>query len=175
MHFPTILLLSLTTAPLIHALSLFDSLRTSAGASQFADLVEGDPILSAIYLSGVRTVFAPSDECFPITNVTLLKGRELDPTISQQSKLEYQATNIYCVFNNKGADGGSNATMRNNQNIVFEKPAPDTLTRRILLPSHPRNSSTFPQPRIFSGLGNNVSVIRRDIPYDGGLIQVTDG
>lgn len=175
MHFSTILLLSLTTAPFIHALSLFDSLRTSAGASQFADLVEGDPILSAIYLSGIQTVFAPSDECFPVTNATLLKGRQSDTTSSQQHQLEYQITNDYSTFNIEKADGGSVLTMLNNQTIVSGEPAPDILTRRNLLPSHPRNSSKFPQLRIFSGLGNNVSVIRGDIPYDGGLIQVTDG
>lgn len=141
MHFSTILLLSLTTAPFIHALSLFDSLRTSAGASQFADFVEGDPILSAIYLSGVRTVFAPSDECFPVTNATLLKGRELVPTSSEQHKAEYQATYSDCGTNNAG---GSNFTMCDNNTIVIDQsPAPETLTRRALPPSRPRNSSTF--------------------------------
>ncbi|MCJ1268263.1 hypothetical protein MMC22_008150 [Lobaria immixta] len=172
MHFSTILLLSLTTAPFIHALSLFDSLRTSAGASQFADFVEGDPILSAIYLSGVRTVFAPSDEYFPVTNATLLKRNESVPTSSEQRKAEYQATYSDCQINN----AGSNFTMYDNNTIVVDQsPAPGTLTRRALPPSRPRNSSTFPPLRIFSGLGNNVSVIRGDIPYDGGLIQVTDG
>lgn len=176
MHFSTILLLSLTTAPFIHALSLFDSLRTSAGASQFADFVEGDPILSAIYLSRVRTVFAPSDEYFPVTNATLLKRNESVPTSSEQHKAEYQATYSDCEINNAGADGGSNFTMCDNNTIVLDQsPAPETLTRRALPPSRPRNSSTFPPLRIFSGLGNNVSVIRGDIPYDGGLIQVTDG
>lgn len=173
MHFSAILLLSLTTASLTYTLSLFDTLRTSAGASKFANLMEGDPTVSAIYLSGVKTVFAPSDDCFQVTNVTFLKGRQASsPTGARFNAFQLsKSTSSISTM-----QGGQVISTTGGQNVVS---APDQETEnptsRDLHNPRPRSSSAFPRPRIFSGLGNIVNVIRGDIPYDGGLIQVTDG
>lgn len=172
MYFSVIIPLFLTIASFIHALSLFDALRTSAGASHFADLVQGNTDVSIIDLSGIKTVFAPSDECFHATNVTHLKERQTLPSNPQHSS-ENQVTKLTCTLNNL-CNGAVIPT--NGSETVVSGPGPEhsNMTIRALITPGSRNSVSL-HPRIFSGLGNYVSVIRGDIPYDGGLIQVTDG
>ena len=179
----------------VQAAGLLEVLRDS-GASNFAATIASDPFLSNLYLSsGVQTVFAPSDD----TPAAKTKRQE---TPAQEQGGGYQASSDIITINLMNMRSGTQIQTRNtkanlggkNQSAIS---APDSTNSnpskksrkrtssvtdlRDLLPRGDQNSTlptndTNPSlPRIFSGLGNNVSIIKGDIPYDGGLIQLVDG
>ena len=70
--------------------SLLDALRAS-GASMFADQIEVDPTIAALYLSDqVQTVFAPTDNAYSYNFHDLGKRQSLTP--AQQQALLLQCT-----------------------------------------------------------------------------------
>lgn len=177
------------------AAGLLEVLRDS-GASKFAATIASDPFLSNLYLSsGVQTVFAPSDD----TPAAKMKRHE---TPAQEQGGSYQASSNIVNINLMNTPPGTQIQTKNTNATLGGKPqsavsAPDSTnsgpskkTRkrtssvtelRDFLPRDDQNSTlptndTNPSlPRIYSGLGNNVSIIKGDIPYDGGLIQLVDG
>jgi hypothetical protein len=156
------------------SVSLLEALRTRADATKFADFLEANPDILAVYSSSaVQTIFAPSDVFF-----TALIKRDS----SAQQKLAYQYTNDVTNLQNlappasSGAivhtgltapkAGGTQATVSEK----VEKPANGTLRFR-------RDTGIVPSTgiRMLSGLGNSVNIIKGDISYSGGIIHSTDG
>lgn len=172
MHFalvPFILSSPLAT----HALSLGDALRYQAGASQFAQRIESDAALLALAQSNTLTVFAPAD-----SNCTLasLRRREtvneqnsyqLQPAFSSLQSLGRKPGEVLVTLNNVGnLNGASQVAVAHPADPRIISPNPRT--RRTI------GNLTVKTVTISSGLGNNVSIIRGDILYDGGIIQVVD-
>ena len=170
------------------AAGLLEVLRDS-GASEFAAKIASDPFLSNLYLSGgVQTVFAPSDD----TPAAKMKRQE---TPAQEQGGSYQASSdlnsislmntppgVQVATTNKIAIlGGKPQSVVSASNSTSSRKRTSSVTeQRDLLPRDDQNSTlrtndTSALPRVFSGLGNNVSIIKGDIPYDGGLIQLVDG
>ncbi|KAH9208118.1 FAS1 domain-containing protein [Leptodontidium sp. 2 PMI_412] len=90
MQLSTILTFALVTVTQADSsLSLLDALKTKANATLFAQFLEANPSILAIYnSSAVRTVFVPSDAYFVSPN-TALRRRQGS---SQQQQLLYQYT-----------------------------------------------------------------------------------
>lgn len=180
-------------------LSLLDALKKNADASQFAQTIENNPQLAAIFLSpSTRTVFAPSDDAIAklsIHNNNSLVSRQSGPSTSGSYQACRHATNLSSLGIGSGQvldeqpdpndDAGASviddlSTQNNPVNshagsrkIVSNPPGPLTvnITKRT---SQPPNI-TKQHVQIFSGLGNAVNIVKGDIPYDGGLIQTVDG
>lgn len=181
------------------ALSLLDALRKNADASQFAQTIEDNPQLAAIFLSpSTHTVFAPSDDAIAKLSIhsnNSLVSRQSGPSPSGSYQACRKATNISAMGIGSGQvldeqpdpndDAGASvidalSTQPNPVNsydgsrkIVSHPPGPLTvnITKRTSQP----HDITKQHVQIFSGLGNAVNIIKGDIPYDGGLIQIVDG
>ena len=173
------------------AAGLLEVLRDS-GASKFAATIASDTFLSDLYLSsGVQTVFAPSDD----TPGAKMKREE---TPLQEQGGSYQASSDIVNIKDMNTPHGTQVPTRNTNATLGGRPQSvvsgtgstnsGPLSKRTssvtelydFLPRDNQNSTlhtndTNPSlPKIFSGLGNNVSIIKGDIPYDGGLIQLVD-
>lgn len=175
MHFAIVL--SLLSSPLvIHAVSLGDALRYQAGASNFAQTIESSAELSALLRSGSLTIFAPADIN---SSLTYLQRRDTN------NDTTYQVANtiidIALLSDKPGKDFESwlqdDKLSGNNQSSVAhsgpwaDQPAilrSDSGIRRSI------GNLTGETITISSGLGNNVSIIRGDIPFDNGIIHVVD-
>jgi hypothetical protein len=177
-----IFLLTLFTSSCAQVPSLLEALQ-NAGASQFAAMIESDPTSSALYLSSqVQTVFAPADD--NVTSPAYIKRRNT-PTQEQQLGLQASGASNYLSDINSGygvpiSTKDTNATLGGKpQNVVTDtrNTSSSSTTRRSISLLNPRssNSTLTPLLSIFSGLGNNVSIIKADIPYAGGVIQIVDG
>ena len=179
-HFVGIILISAVPRTLAQAPGLFDALR-NVGASQFAAAIEYDPNLSALYNSSqVQTVFAPADDTLAAL------GKRLESPAAEQNG-SFQAgsalTNLSSTLKSPGDIIETNCQVANlggkTQNVVSDSrntTSSSSARRGVSLLDRQSTDSTLPSlVRIFSGLGNNVSIIKADIPYDGGLIQVVDG
>lgn len=175
MHFalvPFILSSPLAT----HALSLGDALRYQAGASQFAQTIESNAELLALAQSNTLTVFAPAD-----SNSTLgsLRRRDTDKE-KDPRQFHVGLTNIQALNTVPGEvvatqDNGGNLNGAKQAVVAHSGPTADP--RIISQNARIRRTIgnlTYKTVTISSGLGNNVSIIRGDIPYDGGIIQVVD-
>lgn len=178
MQLPTILIFGLFTVTQAQScLSLLDALQTTANATLFAQFLQENPSILAVYnTSAVQTVFAPSDAFFVTPNTTT---RRRDDS-SQQQQLQYQYTGqltnlenlsppsspgkvVHMGLTSPQVSGGSQATVSN-------KVSQNSTTKR-------RDVGTIPSTGIqmLSGLGSTVNILKGDIPYCGGLIQSTDG
>lgn len=175
---PFLLAFSLVTCAVngARAVTLFEGLR-NANASKFAAWIESDPELIAIFTApDVRTVYAPSDEAIPNFNMTVplrLRARQEDSSqiridaakqssdqASDESMLGTPPTGIVSQINIPGP--------RNGSNVITSHGSGGNNYRRT------RNVDERPI-QLFSGLGENVTVLTTDVPYDGGLIhRVTD-
>ncbi|KAJ3568169.1 hypothetical protein NPX13_g6514 [Xylaria arbuscula] len=160
-------------------LGLIDTLVTS-GASKFASFIQSDPDVLQLYTSGqFGTIFAPSDSV--MSNLTVL-SRALIP--SQQRRAAFQAA--------KGETNLEQASRPLTGAILetaMRSPLLDGGNQRIVIDTRPINAtgptrrwhSTLPTRqaptsllRITSGLGSNTNVIKGDIPFQGGIIHITD-
>lgn len=178
MHFASVLLLSLTsTSVATQALSLLDALR-HANASIFAQQIQSDPNISALYFSeDVQTVFAPVDSS------SLARLRVRAP--GDQSNLQFQVAKDTTRFSDLNSlPGDEIATNRrsdklngdNRQYVVSHGTGNSANNpKRSVFPRQNVNNATVQRVKISSGLGNNVSIIQGDIPYDGGIIHLVDG
>ncbi|KAE8448476.1 hypothetical protein EG329_009357 [Mollisiaceae sp. DMI_Dod_QoI] len=183
----SIIVASLLFSISVHAdtFSLLEALKTRANATKFAEFLEANPEILAVYnSSGVQTVFAPTDAYF-----TALWRR--DTTSEQQ--LEYQYTSDLCsleVLNpptEPGAvvttglpapqAGGSQATV--SQKLATNSTTNTTSSSNSTSSTTRRRSDVGITPttgiQMLSGLGNHVNILKGDIPYCNGLIQTTDG
>lgn len=178
MHFAPILLLSLTsTSAATQALSLLDALR-HANASIFAQQIQSNPNISALYFSkDVQTVFAPVDSS------SLARIRVRAP--ADQIGLRIQSAQLLTAFSDLNSQPGAaiatnemSSTLNgdNHQNVVSHAIGNSANNKkRSVFPRQNVNNATVQRVKISSGLGNNVSIIQGDIPYDGGIIHLVDG
>lgn len=189
-----VLLLSLTTHSVaIQAVSLLDALR-HANASIFAQQIETDPTLSALYLSeAVKTVFAPVDSVGSsrnVSNLSRLRLRTAGEVVQGQFQAAQQISSFQILNSHPGKIVTTNLpTDRlgpgSTVNVVAKGADSDSsssntdttksVNRRQYLSTNNNNATVVQQIKISTGLGNNVSIIRGDIPYDGGLIHLVDG
>ncbi|RWA11607.1 hypothetical protein EKO27_g3488 [Xylaria grammica] len=176
-----LLVLFLGTAPVTMSqqLGLVDTLVAS-GASKFASFIQSDPDVLQLYTSGqFGTIFAPSDSV--LTNVTVL-SRALNPL--QQRQAAFQAAKgetdleqasepltgaiLETAMGSPLLDGG-------NQRIVVDtRPINATGPTRRWHSPLPTRRAPASLLRITSGLGSNTNVIKGDIPFQGGIIHITD-
>lgn len=93
--------------------SLLDALRAS-GASMFADQIEVDPTIAALYLSDqVQTVFAPTDNAYSYNFHSLGKRQSLTP--AQQQALLLQCTQGQATLQSmRTLPGGSKIVTQDN-------------------------------------------------------------
>lgn len=147
-----------------------------------------DPTVSAAYSGGVPLIFAPTDEYIDSTFSRLSK-RQSTLTPAQQQQLLLHATQAQSDINGLRTPPGkvvptkdTKAKLKGTVQKVVTDPRNKTKTktkssRRWASAILPRqdNASFTPLVNVYSGLGNSVGVITADIPFDGGLIQTTDG
>lgn len=170
MHFA--LVLSLLSSPIvIHAVSLGDALRNQAGASKFAQMIQSSAELSALVRSGSLTIFAPADIN---SGLTYLRRRATEgDTNSLPLQLSDGVINTLKLRTVPGEvietkDNSSNLNKKFQAVVSHPPNFPNRKMRRTI------GNLTGETITISSGLGNNVSIIRGDIPFDGGLIHVVD-
>ena len=170
-------LLCFSLAASTQAVTLFEGLA-AANASKFSNFIQSNPTLVAIFISpAIKTVFAPHDDVFDTLNHTdlrrslhLFSRQDTDQGALQdcsetESKLSELPPNGGVVPSKLPTDGGA-------QSPIIAKPQPP--------PPPAQNSTTKRQVAknkiyLFTGLGRNVTVIKADTPYDGGLIHTIDG
>ena len=178
MFLPYLLTVSLVAFPLVaHAQSLLDALRL-ADAPAFAEYIGANPaLLAQLSDPAVKTIFAPNDKAMEIflSNGTINKrllarqSPNNDRKTAQQSSNEAQAAAGLktppgrVVQTNHPGPGGK----------VVGQPGSNTGNSTGGVAR--RQQSTGPQAIIFSGLGNNVTIVKEDTPFYNGLIQTTDG
>ena len=157
------------TPTAVQAVSLFEGLR-NANATKFAQWIQSDPDLTAIFTNtSVKTIFAPIDSAFENGNKTYFRRSLLHRQTSRKEALQQcgdTETDLAAmtvphgdiVPTNLQADGGRNQPVVAHNNTA--KMLEGTGTTGI---------------QLFSGLGNNVTVLKGDTVYDGGRIQTIDG
>jgi hypothetical protein len=163
----------------VQAVTVFDGIR-AANASLFASWIERIPDLAALYnSSSVKTVYAPTDTAFQravngsggLAGLRRLMARQAvvtrEGSVQCSNTLEHLtdiAKPLGSVINTNVQAAGATR----NQVVVAH-------------PSQPSNGSASKRDltnrpvRIFSGLGNNVSIVKADTPYDGGVVHTVDG
>jgi hypothetical protein len=169
------LFLSLSTPVL--GQSLIDALVAS-GASKFATFIQSDPDVLAPYLSGqIRTVFAPSDLA---STPVALAGRALSPDSVAQAGLQ-SSEDLTNLGDASGSipgtvipTGTDSPGLGGHPQVVTSDTRPANVTnptKRWALSANLTGPSLL---RISSGLGQIANIIHADIPFDGGLIHITD-
>lgn len=163
--------------------SLIDAL-TENGASRFAAFIQSDPDVLASYKSGqIKTVFAPSDLLSP---PIALAQRDLSPDDVQQAQLQ-GAQELTSLGTASGTLPGAIITtsadspgLGGQGQVVVTDTRPENVThptKRWGSSPVARRQSSLPGQsllRISSGLGIISNVVKGDIPFDGGLIHITD-
>jgi hypothetical protein len=165
----------------------------AAGCKNFLAFIKSDREIWTLFNSNyTHTVFAPSDEFFTFNGTIgtspTFTSRRLRKRDTQQSPAEarYQA-GIY--FNGIGTMGQGDVMQTNlftanlggaPQVVVANGVDAPGLTRRDLLDGfalHARQSQNSSQQRLVtvdSGLGDVTRVIKGDLQYQGGLVQVVN-
>jgi len=165
------------------AVSIFDGLA-AAGASKFAQLIESDPALLALYTSGcVRSVFAPADDAVDLFNCTdgRLSLRPRQSTGDVTPAGEYQSSNDASSAASLGIVPGQVSTQNlpaagaNKKQVVTSHPATNSTNSTSSKNTLESRQQPATSATLFSGLGNSVSIVKADTPFDGGLIQTVDG
>lgn len=162
---------------------LIDALVAS-GASRFADLIQSDPQLQQLYHSEqVQTVFAPSDL---YVDERTLGERSASPAdirrasfqCSQQRTRTDVASREQTGMDVETNDKKESLDNRGQKVVIDTRPSNTTRpTKRWTSSSislRRDNETAAPLLRISAGLGQITNVIKGDIPYDGGIIHITD-
>jgi uncharacterized surface protein with fasciclin (FAS1) repeats len=170
MLYTTVALASVAFSPFASAQSLMDALN-SIGASRFAQTIQANSTLLALYTSA-RTVYA-----IPDTSFVRLVRRQSSNAQAIQMHASNQITGLQALSTFPGAvspvqlpakDAQPNAVV-SQSNLVLSQT--NVSTRRVkrwgTVPTNPVSIS--------SGLGNQVNLVRGDIPFDNGLIHIVDG
>jgi hypothetical protein len=150
------------TFAVVQAVSLFEGLH-NANAIKFAQWIQSDPDLTAIFTNtSVKTIFAPIDNAFENGNKTYFRRSLLHRQTSRMEALQ-QCSDTETDLAAMGVPHGD---------IVPTKiPADGGRNQPVV--AHKMTGTTGIQ--LFSGLGNNVTVLKGDTVYDGGRIQTIDG
>lgn len=166
----------------VEATTLVEALQ-SAGASDFATRIQSDPAIAAVFFSSqVQTVFAPIDgSAYPSQR----KGKR---QTNNQNLLYHgikQSNNLGAMSagsgkpmesNDKSANlnGAGQSAVSNPLNVTQSNAAKRWASSPLRRDSHSNTTSAPSLLKIFTGLGNNVSIIQADIPYDGGILHIVD-
>ena len=176
----------LACVPFSHSLSLLDALKENANASIFAQYIQNNPSIAALYQSSyIKTVFAPSDEALKAANIDHhrhLEARQQPNYVADAAEPYIQVTAIAvdvqtlrmppgCVF--ATVDTQSNLKDNNTSLVAGPQSNNGAKTTKRGLSSY--DNSTLEPVKIFSGLGNTIKIVKEDTPYEYGLIQTTDG
>ncbi len=156
--------------------SLEDAL-VAAGASGFAALLFSNATLVAMVRSGqIKTVFAPADSA---SSLSWLAKRTDDPPLGVQfcDSLEEIALSTKRDASCGATSGGKVL------NTTLPAPGLGPNQTQVVVTDHGNQSDCSwsshavysSSTRVASGLGLRVKVIKANIPFDGGLIQLTDG
>jgi len=163
-----------------YAADLLSTLRSS-NASLFADTIEANSDLSALFLGPtVRTVFAPVDSV--LANIPPSK-RALLIRADDQEKQERDS--FHC------ADQQANESTDRSVPVELTTASGEVKSRRgggkkqaIIMvdgkqkpagEGNQRRQDNAPLLQLVTGLGNNVTVLKSGIPYDGGSVYTIDG
>jgi uncharacterized surface protein with fasciclin (FAS1) repeats len=163
-----------------YAADLLTTLRSS-NATLFADTIEANPDLSALFLSHtVRTVFAPVDSV--LANIPPSR-RALVIRADDQDKQKQDS--FHC------ADKQSDESTDRSVPIEHTTSSDEVPSRRgggkkqaiIMVDGTPkpagegnqRRQDSAPLLQLVTGLGKNVTVLKSGISYDGGSIYTIDG
>jgi hypothetical protein len=158
------------------AASLLEALK-EAGATKFAHEIESNPTLLSLYTSpSIRTIYAVPDTSYK--NGTLIRRQSEGEDEAQKNQL--QISGKYTTIEEHKSDGviptdAKSPRNKKKQKVVAQPPVNTTEGQN---PSKFRRGLNGTAPsvplNIFSGLGANVSLVRGDIPYDGGLIHIVN-
>lgn len=175
MHFALVLLL-LSSPLAIHAVSLGDALRYQAGASHFAQTIESNANLSALVKSGPLTIFAPADSN---SSLAYLRRRDTVDGAKDERQISGEINDIQALRTIPGKvvgtkDNSGNLNGAPQSVVAHSGPYADPITSQNSRIRRTIGNLTGERVTISSGLGKNVSIIRGDIPFDGGIIQVVD-
>ncbi|RFU24390.1 hypothetical protein B7463_g11949, partial [Scytalidium lignicola] len=176
----TILLSLIISVSVVQAVGLIEALQ-NAGASEYAQFIQSDPSIAALYASSnVQTVFAPIDGS--VLPSLPSRKRQANPTSERQA--EYQGMRninrlgassvppgaILPSNDNSANTGGQSQVAVTNPSNATQSPS-----EKRWLANIKRANGTYPSLlKVYTGLGNYVNIIKADIPYDGGLIQIVD-
>ncbi|KAE8449595.1 hypothetical protein EG329_007925 [Mollisiaceae sp. DMI_Dod_QoI] len=166
----------------VQAVTLFEGL-IAANATKFAQFIQCDPNLIAIFTSpDVKTVFAPNDDAMENFNETdfrrslrLFARQATNKRAHQQcsdqeaSVAQQQTPGGTVVPSTLPADGGGPSP------IVAKGSAPPPSGNGTSGNGTTKRQVSGGPVHLFSGLGNNVTLVKGDTPYDNGLIQTLDG
>lgn len=177
MHLPTSLtILALSFTVSAQGVTLFEGL-VNANASKFAQFIQSDPDLVAIFTSpDVKTVYAPFDDAVADFNSTNFRRALHLYTRQKTNKGAYEQTSAAVAnISQQQAPGGAvvssnNPTDGGGSSPIVAKSTPPVSgngTTKRQLPGGP--------VYLFTGLGNNVTIVKGDTPFDGGLIHTTNG
>jgi uncharacterized surface protein with fasciclin (FAS1) repeats len=178
MHLPTSLtLLALSITVSAQGVTLFEGL-VNANASKFAQFIQSDPNLVAIFTSpNVKTVYAPTDDAVADFNSSNFR-RSLHLYTRQHSSqgAHEQTTNSVTTTAQQQAPGGAVVPSNNPTDGGGSSP----IVAKGTAPPASGNGTTKRQVSggpiyLYTGLGNNVTIIKGDTPFDGGLIHTTSG
>jgi len=166
----------------VDAITLIEALQ-GAGASEFATQIESDPALGAVFFSSqVQTVFAPIDGCaYP----SQLKGKRqknnqalLYQSIKQSNVLGAMSTgsgkSMESNYNSTNLGGRGQSVVSDPRNVIQSTVAKRWASVPLRRNSHCNTTSAPSLLKIFTGLGNSVSIIQADIQYDGGVLHIID-
>lgn len=161
----------------VEAVTLIEVLQ-SAGASDFAAQIESDPTVSALFSSSqVQTVFAPIDGSVVPQSQRKAKRQSADINLRFHATTTFNTLGemsegsglpMESLDNNANLGGLGQSIVSNPLNVIQ-----NTTAKRWIS----RSTNTTSKPsllKIFTGLGNNVSIVQADVPYDGGLVHVID-
>lgn len=156
---------------------MLDALR-HANALIFAQQLQSNPNISALYFSkDVQTVFAPVDS----SSLARLRVRAPGDESEAQRQSSKDLTRVKDFNTHPGREiptnSKSNKLNGDNRQYVVSHATDDSTNnaKRSVFPRQNVSSATAQRVKISSGLGNNVSIIQGDIPYDGGIIHLVDG
>ncbi|PCH05597.1 Hypothetical protein PENO1_021370 [Penicillium occitanis (nom. inval.)] len=171
------------------AVTVFEALQSS-NAGLFAQWVQQDPGLAPLYNSSqVQTVFAPVDDAFRVFNESG-KLSSLRRLLVRQAGLPSDQGQMQACNNANHLNGqsGDESPLGRQIDTLFPSSNPDRKQPVIMPPPSSNNgngtsskrkrqinNSTIQSFQFYSGLGNSVSVVQADIPYDGGVIHTLDG
>jgi hypothetical protein len=166
----SILLLAFSTTTL--AISLIDALNAN-GATKFAQQIQSDPATLALYTSSsVQTVYAPQDNPNSGNNLTT-RSASLDPGVAQLHCSQELST----VESSDDFPGSVTTTNKPSTQLNGQKQS--VVSQALVNTSAPASKMRRWYPTtpvtIASGLGNKVNLLRGDIAYDGGIINIIDG
>jgi hypothetical protein len=165
-----------------YAADLLTTLRNS-NATLFADVIEADSTLSAIFLGpNVRTVFAPVDSVLASIPPSRRALQLRDEAQEEQKKNSYHTAEEQSNASTERSPPGGELTTGSDkvpsrrghgkkQAIVLD----NGLREGSGGGNERRQAGAPPSLKFFTGLGDSVTVLQSGIEYDGGSIYTIDG